>query len=761
MEKERSIGEAVNDLKKKISEIEGWKTTIFPPADEISFSIDERGNIISISNVADAHLYEGKPFLSFINEEDRKKAFSYFIKCISGEKVEGEVVVRKEGKRTYIEFIASPLQKEGEVEVRGIAREKEKETAKEFSEFLSFIPGGVCMTDLLGNIIACNEIFANLTHYSVSQINNKNIFDFVDERDANLLREHMGESLEKKIDEWETYIVTREEIKIPIEIHIHYMGEEYNLFLFMMREIVKRKIKEKIAEEEKEKEYVSLSEARVKLLSLVELDKKLYTASLEEACKVICRWVIKTLDFDVCSLLIVEDESLISLASEGKKGGEKYFSLNEEEYGAVKAIKNGREILIPDFSHSTYKKENEWSESQICIPLFVDSRKKGVLNAQSRKNYKDEDVFLIRCAAFSAEKALHLAEVSSSLKTYERIVDKSVEGIYRVTTEGKLLEANAAFLKIFDLKSEEIQEINALDFYVNKEDRKKFLSLVEKRGMVKDFEISYIRRDGKKIICRESAWLVEEGNKKIIEGMIHDISEEVRAKQEVQFYNSLLRHDIYNKNEVAMGYLGLIKDSLSEKQAEIVEKALRAIGEGNKLIETVKKLEKTTEGELKSLQVGEVIEEIIEKYEEDARAKNIEILYTPFDVVVNANDLIEDIFSNLIKNAIGHSHGKTVEIFSEEKGDIVRMYVKDDGIGIPKENKEKIFQQGWKGKGSRGSGLGLYLVKKIVEGFGGKISVEEGNEGACFIVSLKKSVENRTPHESVVGRESEFFRVRW
>jgi len=202
VEKKRDIREAISELKQKIGEIER-RGVGFPLKEEISFSIDKKGNIISISNVADSYLFTGKPFLSFIDEEDRKKAFSYFIECISGKEIEGELNVRIEGERKKIEFIASPIKKDDEVVVEGIAREKEKTALKEFNEFLSFLPEGGCITDLLGNIIACNEILANLIHYSISEIQNKNIFDFIDERDAPILREQMGKSLEKNINEWE------------------------------------------------------------------------------------------------------------------------------------------------------------------------------------------------------------------------------------------------------------------------------------------------------------------------------------------------------------------------------------------------------------------------------------------------------------------------------------------------------------------------------------------------------------------------------
>jgi signal transduction histidine kinase len=94
---------------------------------------------------------------------------------------------------------------------------------------------------------------------------------------------------------------------------------------------------------------------------------------------------------------------------------------------------------------------------------------------------------------------------------------------------------------------------------------------------------------------------------------------------------------------------------------------------------------------------------------------------------------IGDAIRNLVENAIGHSPREAEVTVSVMPGG--RVSVVDQGPGIAKEDRDKIFQRFWRGKGvaSGGAGLGLAIVKEIMEAHGGRISVDVGsNGGAVF-----------------------------
>lgn len=167
-----------------------------------------------------------------------------------------------------------------------------------------------------------------------------------------------------------------------------------------------------------------------------------------------------------------------------------------------------------------------------------------------------------------------------------------------------------------------------------------------------------------------------------------------------------------------------------------------------KKAEEIRKIKK----EIQPVKIKEIIEEECSLYGEKLKEKDIKISCKINDVSILANDLIRDIFSNLIDNSIKHSNCKNIEIYGEREGGFYKIYFKDDGKGILREELEKIFEEGWK-KGGRGSGMGLYIVKKIMEQYDGKIEVEsELGKGVKFTLYF---------HLPKAKEKTEMLRIRF
>ena len=112
-----------------------------------------------------------------------------------------------------------------------------------------------------------------------------------------------------------------------------------------------------------------------------------------------------------------------------------------------------------------------------------------------------------------------------------------------------------------------------------------------------------------------------------------------------------------------------------------------------------------------------------------------EVLYT------GSADLIQQILLNLIDNAIKFTDpGGNIEIHLDNNDNGVRLTVKDDGIGMDEQTKERIYDKFYQGDASRtgaGYGLGLSIVKRIVDLCGGRIDVQsEHNAGSEFMIWL-------------------------
>jgi signal transduction histidine kinase len=77
----------------------------------------------------------------------------------------------------------------------------------------------------------------------------------------------------------------------------------------------------------------------------------------------------------------------------------------------------------------------------------------------------------------------------------------------------------------------------------------------------------------------------------------------------------------------------------------------------------------------------------------------------------------------------------------EKKSDFCTIKISDNGIGIPDAIKDKLFEEGVSYGENKGMGLGLYIVKKTIERYGGEVSFENNvPKGTTFILKLKKSL---------------------
>lgn len=236
--------------------------------------------------------------------------------------------------------------------------------------------------------------------------------------------------------------------------------------------------------------------------------------------------------------------------------------------------------------------------------------------------------------------------------------------------------------------------------------------------------------------------------RKLIEIQLRD------AQSQAELYVDLMGHDINNMNMVALGFLEMADDklrtagTLDMSDEQLILKAVENIKNSSMLIDNVRKLQRERAGELKlkAIEIMEVVNSVKDQYL-NVPGRDVKIsLNTECPCVVIANDLLRDVFSNLVGNAIKHSSGPlTVNIdmaCNGEKGmRFCKVAVEDNGPGIPDALKALIFDRSQTAKKLRGKGLGLYIVNTLVNDFHGKVWVEDRvpgdhTKGARFVVML-------------------------
>ena len=228
-------------------------------------------------------------------------------------------------------------------------------------------------------------------------------------------------------------------------------------------------------------------------------------------------------------------------------------------------------------------------------------------------------------------------------------------------------------------------------------------------------------------------------------------------KKQVRFqFISVLGHELKAPLSAVEGYLYMFKDrALGEELTpynQMMERCLIRTDQMRKLIADLLEMTKIESGnrqrDIKELDLSEVTTMSIETMIPDAQRREIKINFIPTPVLFMADRVeMEIVMNNLVSNAVKYNRdGGEVSINIEENEELVSISVRDTGIGMTKEECDKLFRDFVRIKNSKtkdiiGSGLGLSTVKKIATIYGGDAIVEsEENIGTKFTVTMKKTI---------------------
>ncbi|MFO7992398.1 MAG: PAS domain S-box protein [Thermoplasmata archaeon] len=332
--------------------------------------------------------------------------------------------------------------------------------------------------------------------------------------------------------------------------------------------------------------------------------------------------------------------------------------------------------------------------------------------------------------------------LAKSEKEYEMILENTKDIIYSVDGEGDIQYISNA-VRGYGFDPDDLMGKNIIDF-VHPEDKEKvaekFRTTIDKnidfpieaRVIDAHGDIVHIEEYGKPI--------VDEGKVVGMTGVIRDVSDRKKVEERVDMLHSLLRHDVRNKTQVTLGYLQLIEDiDLPKKADDYISKMKTNIEKNIDLIEKVRALRRAEEEELRGMDIDRCVKEVVQQSRSMIDRDEIEIDISDVErCTVRANTLLDQLFFNLVENALNHSHGSLVKISVDCKEDVT-VIIEDNGVGISDDKKDIIFEKGYTTDNDRGTGLGLFLVKNLISIYGGDIRVSDSEfGGAKFIVKLQR-----------------------
>lgn len=226
-----------------------------------------------------------------------------------------------------------------------------------------------------------------------------------------------------------------------------------------------------------------------------------------------------------------------------------------------------------------------------------------------------------------------------------------------------------------------------------------------------------------------------------------DITEERRAQEMRAEVISLVSHDLRAPLSVISGYLELLDRPLDqERRSAASTSALRSVQRMEALIDDILSATRAEElfapASLMPVEMSTLAEEVVSSLEHTSGHHMRSIALSPGLVLGEARRLRQAL-ANLVDNATKHTHDTgTVTITIERADSLVLISVEDDGPGVRPEDRERIFERFTRlqsgDSAPRGFGLGLYIVRAIVESHGGRIHVEDREQGpgARFVITL-------------------------
>jgi len=212
-------------------------------------------------------------------------------------------------------------------------------------------------------------------------------------------------------------------------------------------------------------------------------------------------------------------------------------------------------------------------------------------------------------------------------------------------------------------------------------------------------------------------------------------------------FASMLAHDLRAPVRHINGFMEFIEKDIQEQKYDKIGEHFSyvrtATSKMNALIDTLYEYTKIDgEAVFSMIPLEKVMKNTVDTLRGEIQEKSAKVSYENLPLVYGNGVLLMQLFQNLISNALKYNESATptIDISAEKHGEDWLVRVKDNGIGIDQEYRQKVFmpfQRLFTEKQYSGTGLGLATCKKIVDRHGGKIWCEsKENEGATFLLTL-------------------------
>ncbi len=636
---------------------------------------------------------------------------------------------------------------------RLIAEKRIKESEKRYSNILESISEGYFETDLKGTFKFCNSALCQIFGYPKEEIIGTNYGKFAHQDDISKLFSDFNEVYESKINKqylkYRTIKKNGQEIIVEFSVNLHYdMMEDIIGFFGICQEVTEKYRLEQELKRSEEK-YRLISENAHDLIAIVNTKFQIEYIN-DQPC-------FNTLGYKSNELI---GKSVFNLVHPDDLGSSKK--------SLITGLKSGKEILELQIKH----KNGKWIWIDAKGNLFQDTDGdfKGIVIGRNITERKQSEQALLNLNRELEQRVLlRTKELKESEEKFRHLYESSPYGIVVMDNNGIILDINSTVSLLFGYSKTDLigqNYVKLLNIYpddtISMIQHINDLIFKKKDPKIKITTTKIYKKDGSLSWVQSELSRLKIGSENIIQIIVQDITEKKIAEEKLKESERKLReqnielkeldklktdfisiaaHELKTPLISVGGYVDLILLREEDLKIEIKEDLERVLNNVrrledyiNKLLDVMKIDAKKMILELTPENIYELLSETIIDLHFQIISKNLEVINEiGDDIYLNVDRFrISQVFSNILSNAIKFSKemGK-IEVSAYNQENEILFKIKDQGKGLTENEINKLF-----GKFvtldqdaetfstfEKGSGLGLYIAKGIIEAHGGKIWV--------------------------------------
>jgi PAS domain S-box-containing protein len=362
---------------------------------------------------------------------------------------------------------------------------------------------------------------------------------------------------------------------------------------------------------------------------------------------------------------------------------------------------------------------------------------------------------LERCMRYALERSTYIKALRVNERKFRNIFERSKDSVFLANEDLVVRDANTATCELFKYNKHDLQLLSLYSLFARQETAARLKETLQSTGEVEDLEVELLTRNKEKRNCILAiSRQIDSNGDTYYQGIIHDITNLKRIEratfqiEKLRSTATLLRtlaHEVRNPLTNINLSVEQLKPELNSEDANIyLDIIARNCGRIDGLISELLDLSRPAEISLQKARLQDIIDATLTAASDRIALKNIrlELVYPDRAAVVMADkEKLKIAFLNIVINAVEAvpKQSGTITVMIRDEAPHYKVFINDNGGGIPEENISRIFEPYFTSK-TNGFGLGLAATWNILQSHHASIDVNSQlGEGTSFVLTFEQA----------------------